>query len=184
MGSHDPQTPATEAGRRLRIAYADPPYLGMCNLYGHEHMGGGCWNDIGTHRQLIERLQGYDGWALSLHVPSLRDILPLVPTDARVLAYCKTMGAVIKGVSPQWMWEPVLMVPARKQRPNGRLTPRDWLATFPGIGFKGAKPEGFTTWLLDCLGAEPGDEIDDLFYGSGAVTNAIDAWRRQQRLFA
>lgn len=38
----------------------------------------------------------------------------------------------------------------------------------------GAKPPAFCRWLFAWLGARPGDEFDDLFPGSRAVT---DAWR-------
>lgn len=40
----------------MRFAYADPPYLGMCSEYGHEHGAGGCWDDLATHEALIARL--------------------------------------------------------------------------------------------------------------------------------
>ena len=75
----------------MRFAYADPPYLGMCSSYGHEHGSGGCWNDLATHGTLIEQLELEfpDGWALSLHAPSLRRILPLAPEKVRICAWVK-----------------------------------------------------------------------------------------------
>ena len=73
----------------MRFAYADPPYLGCCKLYEHYHPDGRCWDDLETHALLVARLvEDYpDGWALSLSSPSLREILPLTPTDARVEAW-------------------------------------------------------------------------------------------------
>jgi hypothetical protein len=45
--------------------------------------------------------------------------------------------------------------------------------------FAGAKPARFTHWVLgDLLGARPGDSVDDLFPGTGAVQTAIDGFLR------
>jgi hypothetical protein len=41
----------------------------------------------------------------------------------------------------------------------------------------GAKPEQFCNWLFAVLGMQKGDTLDDLFPGSGAVT---EAWARFQ----
>jgi hypothetical protein len=37
----------------------------------------------------------------------------------------------------------------------------------------GAKPEGWTEWVLDAMGYQAGDIVTDLFNGSGAVAAAI-----------
>ena len=66
-------------GGAVIFAYADPPYLGCCRLYGHHHPEGGrpfdgrCWDEPETHRLLIEWLakEFGDGWALSAGAPSL-----------------------------------------------------------------------------------------------------------------
>jgi len=49
----------------MRFAYADPPYLGLCAVYAHEHAEGGCWNELTTHARLIRDLgtEFPDGWA-------------------------------------------------------------------------------------------------------------------------
>jgi hypothetical protein len=36
----------------------------------------------------------------------------------------------------------------------------------------GAKPAAFCRWVFELLGAAPGDQLADLFPGSGAVTRA------------
>lgn len=36
----------------------------------------------------------------------------------------------------------------------------------------GAKPARFAFWLFDLLGALPGDELDDLYPGSGGIRRA------------
>ena len=71
------------------------------------------------------------------------------------------------------MWEPVIFSGGRKKRPNSLV--RDWLAynTAPRSrakdGLIGGKPMAFCHWVFDLLGAEPGDTLDDLFPGTGAV---------------
>ena len=43
----------------MRFAYADPPYLGKCGkFYDHNHPDGRCWDDLLTHKLLIDRLLG------------------------------------------------------------------------------------------------------------------------------
>jgi hypothetical protein len=57
----------------LRLAYADPPYPGKSALYrGHSDYAGEV-----DHEELLERLQGYDGWALSTSADALPAILAL-----------------------------------------------------------------------------------------------------------
>src|SRR5437868_6050060 len=50
----------------IRVAYADPPYLGQGDRYDHPQSGE--WNRLSTHLALIERLcdQFPEGWAMSL----------------------------------------------------------------------------------------------------------------------
>lgn len=62
----------------MTFAYADPPYLGCCSLYGHEHCDDGrCWDDPETHWLLMERLREDfpDGWAMSASAASLPMLL-------------------------------------------------------------------------------------------------------------
>ena len=40
----------------------------------------------------------------------------------------------------------------------------------------GAKPATFARWLFDLFGARPGDEVHDLFPGSGGITRAWHAY--------
>ena len=43
----------------------------------------------------------------------------------------------------------------------------------------GAKPAAFCWWLFSLLGAQPGDELADLFPGSGGVSRAWEEWNRR-----
>lgn len=45
----------------------------------------------------------------------------------------------------------------------------------------GAKPEAYCRWLFGLLGLRPGDVLDDLFPGTGAVGRAWDTWATEQR---
>ena len=169
-----------------RFAYADPPYYGLAEkFYGHLHPEAAEYDKLETHAALIERMTaGYDGWAMSLHSPALRDILPLCPPDARVMAWVKPFASFKPGVGVAYAWEPVIVWGGRK-RTRQQFTVRDWHACNITLkkGFQGAKPEGVVRWLLDVLNAEKHDTIDDLFPGSGAVSVAIENWRTERTLF-
>jgi hypothetical protein len=163
----------------MRFAYADPPYLGLGGYYAKYHPQAHDWNDPETHRRLIERLcdEFPDGWAMSLHTPSLRHILPMCPTDARVLAWVKPFASFKPGQTIAYAWEPVIF---RGGRPKERTesTRRDWLAENMTMkkGLVGAKPERFCRWIFTVLNARPGDHLEDLFPGSGVVTVAWEKW--------
>lgn len=171
----------------LFLAYADPPYLGCCSLYGHHHPDGKCWNDIETHRALVSRLvdEYPDGWALSLTSSSLRHILPMCPEDARVAAWAKSFCAFKKGVRPCYAWEPVIFWRGRNpsagfphkppEKGAKQTTPKDFIVEPITLkkGLTGAKPLKFCAWVLDLLGYAPGDALDDLFPGTGVMSKAI-----------
>lgn len=171
----------------MRFAYADPPYLGCCRLYGHAHpaglrqFDGRCWDDPATHAALIGWLEaGFDGWALSLTAPSLRVLLPMAPGDARIAAWVKTFCAFKRGVRPAYGWEPVIFVSganppwtphAPPEKGGAQTTPKDFFAGPITLkkGLTGAKSEAFCTWILDLLNVQPGDTIEDVFTGTGVM---------------
>lgn len=168
----------------MKIAYADPPYLGEARKrYGKIHEQAADYDDIETHRDLIAHLRAEfpDGWAMSLHVPSLRHILPECPDDCRVGAWVKTFVSFKPNVSPAFAWEPVIFRGGRK--PWGD-TVRDWTACRIAMqrGFPGAKPEAFCMWIFRLMGLTHDDEFVDLFPGSGAVLQAWEKYKRQVHL--
>ena len=175
-----------EMGREgtVRFAYADPPYLGCAGFY-RDRPDWQSWDDPETHRRLIARLSGEfpDGWALSLHVPSLRVILPMCPPDARVCAWVKPFASFKPGVRRAWTWEPII-VNGGRELADGCETVPDHVAANITLrrGFTGAKPESVCYWLFRFLGVEADDEFIDLFPGSGAVTRAWHQWRDQHSL--
>lgn len=177
---------STLGGDVMLFAYADPPYLGMGRLYADRHPESMTWDDPETHRALIARLcdEYADGWAMSLHTPSLRVLLPMCPDDVRVCAWVKPFASFKPGVTVAYAWEPVIIRGGRK-RPKSEPTVRDWVSCNIAMrrGFPGAKPEAFCFWIFEVLGMTPNDEFHDLFPGSGAVTSAWKTWARQGQLF-
>lgn len=43
----------------------------------------------------------------------------------------------------------------------------------PRKNFIGSKPPAWTAWVLELLGYQEGDTVEDLFPGSNAVSNAL-----------
>lgn len=165
--------------RIVRFAYADPPYLGCCRKYDHYHPDGLCWDDVRTHELLITRLSDEfsDGWALSASSPSLQTLLPLCPVDVRIMAWVKPFASFKPNVNPAYAWEPVIVSGGRKQT-REQPTVRDWVAANITLrkGLTGAKPPEFCRWLFDVMGIEDGDELADLYPGTGIVSESLAAF--------
>lgn len=156
----------------MRFAYADPPYPGLARRYY------GC-PEV-DHRELVDRLVAEfpDGWALSTSAEALQDVLGLCPPGVRT---CPWVKGSRKGVSlrARNAWEPLIVAGGRPRRLGVAEDLDDVLLwggrqhSHPGalIGMKSA---AFCEWMFRQLGALVGDELVDLFPGSGAVTRA---WR-------
>lgn len=164
----------------MKFAYADPPYPGQAKrLYGdHPDYAGEV-----DHTELIGRLcRDYpDGWALSTSSPALKDVLALCPPDVRVAVWHRPDNEPVgKRGRWQWMWEPVIV---HRGRPEGPVV-RDHLSLSRdrSASLVGQKPPAFSRWMFALLGAPEGDELDDLFPGSGAVRIAWDQYQRQPSL--
>jgi hypothetical protein len=163
----------------MRFAYADPPYPGLARkYYQHEPSFAG---EV-DHSALIASLEasGYDGWALSTSSRALRALLPLMPAEHRVCAWVKPIGASTRTRGLHSTWEPLIVVRGRELQPGVR----DWLRAQPARGggsLPGRKPLAFCAWLFDCLGMLPGDELVDLFPGTGVVGRA---WAQVSRAAA
>ena len=113
---------------------------------------------------------------------ALRDLLPLTPKTARLMAWVKPFAAFKANVSVAYAWEPVIVKAARKPKVTGRIVMRDWIAASSTLkkGLVGAKPLDVCLWAFEVLGMEPEDALDDLYPGTNAVTVAWDAWRTAQ----
>jgi len=162
----------------VKIAYADPPYVGCAHLYrGHPDYAGEV-----DHAALIERLQhDYDGWILHAAATpeSVAVLAPLVrETGARWMAWVKGFAAFKRNVPVAYAWEPVIVKPARKPVVSKRMVLRDWLECPITLrrGLTGAKPEAVCHWAFETVAARPDDALDDLFPGTGAVAEAWRTW--------
>jgi hypothetical protein len=92
-------------------------------------------------------------------------------------------------VAVQYGWEPVILRGGRRRKYGDVLDycmarPEQFKGAKvqPAAHVKGAKPPAFCRWVFRCLGARPGDELDDLFPGSGAVAREWAAFTSQLQL--
>jgi len=159
------------ASTAQRFAYADPPYPGQAQKhYSHDDR---CAEV--NHTILFGYLAEFDGWALSTSSVALRDVLDVAPADVRVAAWVKPFASFKPGVNPGYTWEPVLFRSGRK-RDRSEPTVKDHIAECITLrkGLAGAKPEPFCRWVLDLIGWRPGDEIEDVFPGTGVMGRVVD----------
>ncbi len=158
----------------MKIAYADPPYIGCANLYPEKQ-------EV-DHQKLILELETYDAWALSCHTPSLKILLPMCSDRVRIGAWIKPFCSFKPNVNPAYAWEAVLFVSAQGRFSRQQPTVRDWLSENITLkkGLVGVKPPRFCFWLFELLGAQPSDEFFDLFPGTGIVTKCWQSWREMK----
>lgn len=158
----------------MKFAYAAPPYMGQAK----KHYGSDTEVD---HLELIRDMNDDfpDGWALSCSSPSLFQIIPMINEleikGCRVMAWVKPFCSFKPNVNPAYAWEPIIVHGGRKR---GREIPtiRDWESCNITLkkGLSGVKPDKICNWLFQVLNIRAGDELVDLFLGSGAVSRAFD----------
>ena len=158
------------AAESLRLAFADPPYVGLSGYYvGHPD-----YNGEVDHAALVRRLFAYDGWALACSVESLPYILSL--TGPRRVASWVRGARTSRARGPVSSWEAVIYQPARSVVANQVADSLVYHAhprrTDPGR-VMGSKPAPYWSWIFGLLTARSGDTFDDIFPGSGRGT---DAW--------
>lgn len=189
-------------GQRLKLAIADPPYLGRASTwYGSSirksqlgalhggtskinykpadyHPEAHLWDDIETHKTLIKQLESdYDGFALCLAHDNLQQLLPLFSVKVKVCIWHKwtlpSRSCISNGYEPV-----IIKVPDSRRGAKKGLTTPDVMThqKREGMGFAGRKPQAFTFWVLDLLQYQEGDRVDDLFNGSGAVMEALNSY--------
>src|SRR5262249_23937734 len=157
---------------KMKLGYADPPYPGCARLYrDHPDFAGEV-----DHRALVDHLeQEFDGWVLHTHVPGLRmmERHHILPEDGiRICQWVKGFASFKPDVPVAYAYEPVIIKAARQPTVSGRIVMRDWIECPITLqrGLVGAKPEKVCHWAFELLGAIPGDDLYDLFPGSGAVS--------------
>lgn len=158
-----------------QFAYADPPYLGQSKKHYGNHAD---YAGEVDHAALIAHMcDEFDGWALSLSVKSLPQIMRLCPLDVVTLAWFKPIAPPL-GDHRRYNWEPVIMRPVQRYGPG--YVPLAVIASPPQFTFRekpqehviGEKPEAFCHWVFASAGVTRDDELTDLFPGSGAVARA------------
>lgn len=184
----------------LRLAYADPPYPGKAWLYrDHPDYAGEV-----DHVELIRRLSTFDGWALSTSAEALPMVLASCPPGVRVAAWVRGERPNAAAMRPLNAWEPVIYYGGRavgdrhatRHASSDDASPVDGQRvaqasatrrtdalvyaarprlTDPGRVI-GAKPAVFARWVFDLMGALPGDELTDVFPGSGGIARAWDVF--------
>ena len=163
----------------MRIAYADPPYPGCAHLYkGHPDYAGEV-----DHAALVRRLEAeFDGYVLHTNSTTLREVEALLtPKSYRVMAWVKTFAAFKRNVSVAYAWEPVFVKACRKPVVTGREVMRDWIACPITMkrGLIGAKPPRVIRWAFEVVGAQIGDELVDIYPGTGIVGETWNRWRTE-----
>lgn len=156
------------------FTYADPPYPGTSSKYYRDEPSFAGEVDFPALILSLEASRDSGaclGWALSTSARSLRTLLPLCPSDARVCAWVKPINASPRTYGIHNTWEPLIVVGGRPRRPGKR----DWLRAMPARRegtLPGRKPIAFCAWLFELLGMLPGDTLVDVFPGTGIVARA------------
>jgi len=177
----------------VKFAIADPPYLGRAHRwYGiggrakgrgkgraDEHPDAHLWDKPETHIQLaLDLIDNYDGFAIAATSHSLSTYLSVITTHSengiRIMSWIKP-ASLPSGSRITQSWEPVIIkVPKdRKGRGKGKQMVDYLICPAPRKGFAGSKPVQWTNWVLDAMGVQQGDTVEDLYAGSGIVTHTI-----------
>ncbi len=164
---------AGTTSRPMRFAYADPPYPGLARKYY------GC-KEVDHAALVIQLVRDFpDGWALSTSEKALRYVLSLIPLglEVRVCVWDRVKSRPGVSFKSRNRWEPLIVCGGRARR-RERDEVLDDVLTWGSrqSSHKGAlvgmKPAAFCEWMFRQLGAARGDEMVDLFHGSGAVKRA------------
>lgn len=181
----------------MRLAIADPPYPPFIGSGGRKnrasrwygdgqrsvkdrpadyHPEAHHWDEPARHRQLLEELMDiYDGWAIATSPDGIAAYGDL-PVGSRLMCWIKP-NATPGSHRIRSLWEPVILYPPKGRRSNRGgvgMVPDVLTAPAPRRGFPGAKPEEWTRWVLAAMTYSPFDDtVDDLFTGSGAVSEAL-----------
>jgi hypothetical protein len=180
----------------MKLAYGDPPYLHQAKRHYSNDPSGILAEEV-DHEELIERLlRDYDGWALSCSTPSLYYLESLIHgidpnndlhPEVRTAAWIKPFASWKCTHRVQYTWEPVIFLPVRPRGSRSVPSVRDFINNNPKDetvdyvsanitmrrGTHGAKPDAFNDWILNILGYQNGDTLDDLYPGSGSMAEAI-----------
>jgi hypothetical protein len=165
----------------MKMNYSDPPYIGQAKRHYSNDPSGIVAEEI-DYPELLKTLRdNNDGWALSASSPSVFKLVPMIneifpPNTVRIGAWVKPFAAWKPTHRVQYTWEPVFFVPTRPKGGRGIPSVRDYVSANITMrrGTHGAKPDPFCNWVMDVLGWQPGDIVEDAFPGSGAFTRVVN----------
>jgi hypothetical protein len=186
----------------MRLAIADPPYPPFIGCggrknrssrwYGNKqrsltdrvadfHSDAEEWDDPARHRKLIEQLiSDYDGFAIATSPDGIAAYGSL-PAATRIMVWVRP-NAQPGSHRIRSLWEAVIVYPpvGRRGNRNGVGSIVDVLTCpVPRVGFRGAKPPEWSSWVLSALTYNPKtDTVDDLFPGSSGVTAVVRKIKR------
>ena len=154
----------------MKVAYADPPYIGMANKYPEKQ-------EVDHQKLILELETNYDAWALSCYSNILHVLLPMCKPDIRIAAWVKPFASFKPNVNPAYACEPILYRALKRKREV--KTVRDWVSSSITMGkhIYGAKPTAFCFWLFELLGAREKDDFADLYPGSGVVSRCWESYK-------
>lgn len=160
----------------MKVAFADPPYIGCANRYPEK-------KEVDQEGLINQMDKFYNCWALSCSSPSLKQLLAWCPSEVRVAAWVKPFCSFKPNVNPAYAWEAVIYCRPRK-RDRSVPTVRDWVSASITLkkGLVGAKPPAFCFWLFELLGLEIGDTLEDLYPGTGVVTQCWESYQDRLRI--
>ncbi len=153
----------------MKFAYADPPYLYAAQrTYG---VKAAAYDELETHIALIQHLHRAfpDGWALSMNPSNLTDLARHFPPGARVCSWIKTNPTPLH-TEIRYTWEPLILWRGHRRPQVDVLNDSLICSTYNGHKLRGSKPKAFNRWVLALLGYEPGDDVTDLFPGTGGLS--------------
>lgn len=184
----DPPYPPIRAAKAKNDKPRASFWYGDAKLMGHgrkadNHPGAAEWDKPERHRALLLQLEEeYDGYAIATAHDGLSaytDDRGELPRGCRVMVWVKP-NSLATASRVRNVWEPVIVkLPFGGGRQSSILMGGQindvLVANRPSIGFAGAKPPEWTNWILSVLGYDPTtDTVDDLFRGSGSVSDALE----------
>ncbi|MDD3019853.1 MAG: hypothetical protein PHX61_02585 [Alphaproteobacteria bacterium] len=173
----------------MKLAYADPPYIGQAKRHYKNDPSGIPAEEVNYMELIRKLLSEYDGWALSASSPSIPEISRILGGASGWADHTYRIGAWVKPFCSwkpthrvQYTWEPVFFVPVRDKGSRSVPSVRDYVSCriTTKKGTHGAKPPEFNDWILNILGYQTGDTLDDLFPGTGGMSEAVQRFEKVQ----
>lgn len=164
------------AGAPLRLGVLDPPYPGLARRYYRAHRDFAGEVD---HRALLEHARrDFHGWALSTSAKAVPAILGLcreLELDVRVGSWVHQFRRT-RSAHPLSSWDALIYAGGRREitddQPPDSLVCTTRARTSNPDHVPGEKPPAWCVWVFRLLGARAGDELVDVFPGSGSVGRA------------